>query len=722
MRTRERSIVLLFGCFLMIFAPEALRLRAAEPAAADKLPDGAVAYLGWNDLGHAWGLDEVSPGAVRDLIQLLGEDDRDVRVASELAALALMALRAQGGAALYHTPAKGDGPGLTLLSLVNPGDQRDAFEAQVSAMAGKPDDTRTLAIGGATLHRLSDESEKPLAAWTATPAGYLLIVSDADADTLGALVSRIGKGGASLAGSAAMKSALGPITPSSGAGMVFFADVRALVEQFAKPGLAAAAENEPWAARLMDALRIEGVQSIYAQTIAGEDTSSQTFVRLEGPRRGLLKLLDQKPLSEDDLKLLPAGLYWGSVSNLDLLALWNEAQSVIESVNPDLLPQVEGGLSAARAVVGFSITDDLLPALGDTWALFDTPAHGGFYGSGTVLVAEANDAKRLNGILLRLVEILTPILAQQGVQLSANEVESGARTVHYVVIGGVPSPVAPAWTFADGRFVFGLLPQTVAIAADEIDPATRGPRLIDDAGVRAALAASSDPLIGFDTADTHYLMHMVHGLLTHGVAALASMSPQKPEALARLPHLSTFLKGPRYSSSTARTTADGVLYETRGASLAAGSAAAVAVLISVLLPSLSRAREQAKRVKSMSNLRQIGMGLHMYAVDNQDRFPDSLQALLDKQYLQGEDVLRSPLQPDQGAVSYVYIPGLQLTRLQRPAQTIVAYEKIASNEGTHVLFADAHVRWMSYYEFREALEETYKLLGREGEIPPNVGP
>ena len=52
--------------------------------------------------------------------------------------------------------------------------------------------------------------------------------------------------------------------------------------------------------------------------------------------------------------------------------------------------------------------------------------------------------------------------------------------------------------------------------------------------------------------------------------------------------------------------------------------AIIALLISILLPSLSRARELAKRAVCSANLRGIGQGQHIYANDNLEWFPHSL--------------------------------------------------------------------------------------------------
>jgi len=47
----------------------------------------------------------------------------------------------------------------------------------------------------------------------------------------------------------------------------------------------------------------------------------------------------------------------------------------------------------------------------------------------------------------------------------------------------------------------------------------------------------------------------------------------------------------------------------------------IALLISILLPSLGRAREQANQVKCLSNIRSIGMAFMMYANEHKGRLP-----------------------------------------------------------------------------------------------------
>jgi prepilin-type N-terminal cleavage/methylation domain-containing protein len=54
--------------------------------------------------------------------------------------------------------------------------------------------------------------------------------------------------------------------------------------------------------------------------------------------------------------------------------------------------------------------------------------------------------------------------------------------------------------------------------------------------------------------------------------------------------------------------------------------AIIAILASLLLPALAKAKAKAKQTESLNNLRQISVGLRNWANDNEDRFPWSVPA------------------------------------------------------------------------------------------------
>ena len=49
--------------------------------------------------------------------------------------------------------------------------------------------------------------------------------------------------------------------------------------------------------------------------------------------------------------------------------------------------------------------------------------------------------------------------------------------------------------------------------------------------------------------------------------------------------------------------------------------AIIMILAGMLLPSLGRAKEQAKIIQCLNNLRQIGIGIKLYVDDHHGRFP-----------------------------------------------------------------------------------------------------
>ncbi len=115
-------------------------------------------------------------------------------------------------------------------------------------------------------------------------------------------------------------------------------------------------------------------------------------------------------------------------------------------------------------------------------------------------------------------------------------------------------------------------------------------------------------------------------------------------------------------------------------------------------PAIHRARGQAVRVQSASNLRQITVGVMMYANEHKGELPKDLQADL-KPYLGTPEYIQqlftNPQQPDRKP-GYVYVrPADKITQVKATAQTVLAYESFDKwGEGINVAFADGHVEFV----------------------------
>lgn len=713
-----RNSAILFTSLVALLTPGLLQAQTQPQQRRDILqavPAGALAAVEANDLLGALGLSMFDSDGVRQLIETVVEGNKaEIDFAAKVAELSFQVLRGQMAAAVYAPTTETGKAESVILVIADVGERLPAMLKMFEELSPRGLKTSDLKVGSLSLKLPSGDGEmRP--AWGGADGYFVLAFTDGDGTAVKSALAKFGKPTDSLAASAAFKAARADLPPPPiTQHVIAFADI----ESATKQPLANLADETPdadMARKIIKASRLEGFKSFYMQFGEGDAGGrSESLLRIDGARTGVLKLWDQQPLTREDLAIIPADAYWSSVTNLDLAALWLEAMRGTEEVNPDAAAAVQGMVGMTKAFLGFSLTEDLLPAFGDTWAFFDAPMNGGFSGLGTVMIVDAKDEKAIHGALARIVELLAPLAAEDKVTLKLKEATIGKTQVHYVAVLGMPSPFAPAWTFVGGRWVFGLLPQTVAAAAASMT-SDGGPRMIDEASVKKALAALPKTIHGFGTYDRYSLTASIYPLVTYATAAMTSLSPKNADKLAMLPHVSTLLRGDRQCVSVSSIRPDGVLYQTVNGSafgsISSMSIASVAMTTSILLPSLSRARELAKRSVSMSNLRQIAMGCHVYASENKDAFPPSLDALVEPGYIT-PDTLKSPRSEGSGGGDYVYLPGQKVSSDNAWA-SVLAYEKLVGNEGTAVAFLDGHVEWVKMDRLKPLMKETYKRLGKD---------
>ena len=136
------------------------------------------------------------------------------------------------------------------------------------------------------------------------------------------------------------------------------------------------------------------------------------------------------------------------------------------------------------------------------------------------------------------------------------------------------------------------------------------------------------------------------------------------------------------------------------------------IVAQALAPLMRHQRMNASRQVSMSNMRQVLVGIHMYVNDRRGAWPKSLQELVDAKYFDAP-VLKSPY----GGGGYLYVPPpVPISKLERPDLTMILYEETPLGNLVNVGFADGHVEAFT----KEQLEK-WKADQEKGAPQPAQG-
>jgi len=143
----------------------------------------------------------------------------------------------------------------------------------------------------------------------------------------------------------------------------------------------------------------------------------------------------------------------------------------------------------------------------------------------------------------------------------------------------------------------------------------------------------------------------------------------------------------------------------------------VPLMIAILLPSLSRARELSKRTVCSANMRGIGQAFYIYAQSNNGAFPDSATNWMAQ--VSGDVTPRQLICPSDARVSgtsYCYVPGYHQNG--DPRQIILFEDpKIHNNEGGNILYLDSHVQFVKQPGFQQAINSIRLPNGKRFHLP-----
>jgi prepilin-type processing-associated H-X9-DG protein len=498
-------------------------------------------------------------------------------------------------------------------------------------------------------------------------------------------------------------------------------------------------QGQHWA-KARDMLGLNGVRRfIWTSGFDAKDWMSRAFVDAPAPRKGAIPgMFDAKPLGQEILKAIPQTATVAMAGKFDLGGLVSAIRSAVAQLDPDAGQQVDAGFNQVGQMLGLDLQADLFNALGDEWAIYVDPMAAGQGMLGFSIVNRARDATRLESSLNKIEKLANALLdqnlAQEGMTINVKQTKAGAATLHSLAV----PLVSPTWSVKDGNLYLGLYPQVVEAAVEHV--AAKNKSILENEDFLAVrkrlgdVAASGLTYANLPkTAPDGYQEILMVARMYLGFADMFGADTPAmllPPLRKIMPHLSP-------AGSVSWTDAAG--WHSKSVSPFPGATALTpggggqvliaqqSLLLSILLPSLNRARETANRVKCGSNMRQIGMAILLYSNENKGKYPPDQGTIVKTQDIVA-DVFVCPSgnspqppkfnNPDAAAkwvnehTDYVYLgAGMNSTV---GAETIVLYEKPGAHgkQGMNMLFGDGHVEFQLMPNAMRMIQD--QQAGRKG--------
>ena len=428
------------------------------------------------------------------------------------------------------------------------------------------------------------------------------------------------------------------------------------------------------------------------------------------------------------LDVVPADAVQVRLERADAGVLVDVIEQAVAAADPEAGPQYfRQALGMADTFSGVDVRRDVIGNLGETWLAYRSPRVGGGP-AGLVAVNKLKDAAAFERALGQAsVALVNGVNA--AAELDRPRLVGRSTTIEGVKVYYLGTPlVAPAWAVHDGHLFAGFYPQMVAAAANLAGEG--GFRNTPAAGRALALAGETPRGLSF------YDMPAVAPDLYSTMVSVAQTASGFYDLFGGgstdplLPTLPTVLANLSPAAGASWADGDGLHFHmaqpfplSTALPEQQQSITQTAPLISILLPSLERARETANRVASASNLRLIGLAAILYAneVDG-GAFPATLGEIYRTQDVPAESFLNprtgnelpwdwDQATPEQRAAwidnagDYLWL-GDGLT-LATPADVVAGISRPAGlDDGVNVLYADASVYFLTWPQLDEEIART----------------
>ena len=503
--------------------------------------------------------------------------------------------------------------------------------------------------------------------------------------------------------------------PQAGDALVIKYDFEKLQALMASCPKKADPEKHKKIVALLEELGVTDMKTVAVRVgFDGPDMVAGEYVDIPSPRKGLFKgygTVDISRFALAEPQAMEAGAF-----NMDLAELYDIFLKMVMTA----VPEKEAGcirdrIATFEANAKFKIRQGLLESIDSRSMYYVVPAgvmiEAG--GGGIVAVLKLKDVKLFEENMAALGRFAAD---KSNGMLQVSSIPKGKYTIHSWTVAPLAMiQIMPCWSVSQGHAVLASNMILCGKAIDRLgsdDPAADS--LLKTESFRAAVRDLPDEITSLVYVDTKVQFQQMQAQLQRfwPIVSMAAMNygvtlppvlPTFEEAAKEMKpaaSYSWFDKKGAYSS-----------YTGSGIEIGAGAAVGTAVGAAVMMPALNKAKQQAKWIVSVSNLKDIGIASMVYESDNQGKMPPNLEVLVNQAGLRA-GALQSKLRPDNfEGPSYIYVPG---QAAGSDAANVLAYENPAYLcDTTVVLFIDGHVEKMKRKHFIMELKATYQRLGKE---------
>jgi len=487
-----------------------------------------------------------------------------------------------------------------------------------------------------------------------------------------------------------------------------------------KNGADGSAENYRHAFKITELLGLNGLSTmIWERHYKEGGVWSAMYVAYRENTNSGDSVFPGEALDREALLVIPESSTWATAFRVSIPAAYDTAMRVIQTVDSELRTKAQSSIDGLSKTLGFDFVDDFLKLLSGTIVMYGDDSAGIAvpFGS-TAFLLKSPNAEKLRARIRDIAAGMSHTAGKKSMKLS-NLKHEGVE-IDTVALNGIPLAVMPSWTAHNDWLVVGLAPQAVTAAIDRLNlknPATtslieskRFRKYCDHVGEIGSSLSYVD--LRSTIGDAYPLANMGLQMAAAQAGANGSTIPQLPPFDALSEHVFPDITVTRADKYGSLTTSYGPLPFNAGVG-SPTSIATVAMATSILLPSLSRARELSKRTVCAANMRGIIQGMYIHAQDDQ-MFPENFQILIEEEYTTPKMFVCPSSTCEEGDLEccYIYIPGQGTVDHPR---NVVLYEKTDAHlgEGCNVMFQDSHVEFVTpYSRVEELVKETKARLAK----------